>query len=196
MQQKKADKKISIINAATELFSEKGFHDVKLSEVARRANVGKGTIYTYFASKDELLIQCLLYGIPAYEKKVDQALAAKLEFKETFKKLIALRYELVQKKGPLISQFMALGPQLRISDKEYRSLIEVFEKSMSCMAGFFQQAIDAKILGDSLTAGQMAIMFQQIFDLNVLCKLYKEPTLKQEEVFDFLFNGFGQKRSK
>ncbi len=61
MQRKKPDRKLAVLEAATILFSEKSFHDVKLDEVAVAADVGKGTIYTYFRSKEELFVQCLVH---------------------------------------------------------------------------------------------------------------------------------------
>jgi len=43
-----------LIDAALEVFSEHGFNAAKLDEIAHRAGVSKGTIYLYFASKEEL----------------------------------------------------------------------------------------------------------------------------------------------
>jgi TetR/AcrR family transcriptional regulator, repressor of fatR-cypB operon len=44
-----------ILQAARELFSRKGFHETTLEQVAHYAEFGKGTIYNYFRSKEELL---------------------------------------------------------------------------------------------------------------------------------------------
>jgi AcrR family transcriptional regulator len=43
-----------ILAAATAVFAERDFHRVQVSEVAVRAGVGKGTLYLYFPTKDEL----------------------------------------------------------------------------------------------------------------------------------------------
>jgi TetR/AcrR family transcriptional regulator len=43
-----------LLAAALELFVEKGFAATKSEEVARRAGVSKGTLFLYFASKEEL----------------------------------------------------------------------------------------------------------------------------------------------
>ncbi|MCX5756521.1 MAG: TetR/AcrR family transcriptional regulator [Gemmatimonadetes bacterium] len=43
-----------ILIAAIEVFAEHGIADAKLEEIAARAGVSKGTIYLYFASKEEL----------------------------------------------------------------------------------------------------------------------------------------------
>jgi len=43
-----------ILKAARELFIKKGYHESTLEEIARHAEFGKGTIYNYFTSKEEL----------------------------------------------------------------------------------------------------------------------------------------------
>lgn len=45
-----------ILDAAAKVFAEKGFHHATTKEIARAAGVSEGTIYNYFASKDDLLI--------------------------------------------------------------------------------------------------------------------------------------------
>lgn len=44
----------AILDSAFEVFSDKGFAATRLEDVAARAGVGKGTIYLYVASKQEL----------------------------------------------------------------------------------------------------------------------------------------------
>ena len=50
-----ADRREAILQAALELFVERGFHGTAVPEVAERAAVGAGTIYRYFASKEALV---------------------------------------------------------------------------------------------------------------------------------------------
>ena len=50
-----------IVEAALKLFKERGFAAVRISDIAKEAGVGKGTVYEYFSSKEELLIKaCIL----------------------------------------------------------------------------------------------------------------------------------------
>ncbi len=51
-----ADKHERILDAAIDVFAEKGFHHARISDIAARAEVADGTIYLYFRNKDELLI--------------------------------------------------------------------------------------------------------------------------------------------
>ena len=48
------DKKELIINAAIKVFAEKGLDKGKIAEIAKEAGIGKGTVYEYFRSKDDI----------------------------------------------------------------------------------------------------------------------------------------------
>lgn len=48
-------KRRQIIEGAVRVFKKKGYHKATVREIAREANVGLGTIYDYFASKDDIL---------------------------------------------------------------------------------------------------------------------------------------------
>jgi TetR/AcrR family fatty acid metabolism transcriptional regulator len=52
---KSKDKFSTIIDAALEVFGEKGFYNATISEIARTAGVSEATIYEYFGSKEDLL---------------------------------------------------------------------------------------------------------------------------------------------
>jgi AcrR family transcriptional regulator len=54
-----AARRTQILDAAITVFSEKGFHRATIKEIARVAGIADGTIYTYFASKDEVLLAVL-----------------------------------------------------------------------------------------------------------------------------------------
>lgn len=49
------DKEEAILEAALDLFVERGFHGTAVPAVAERAGVGAGTIYRYFANKEALV---------------------------------------------------------------------------------------------------------------------------------------------
>jgi len=52
----KERKREQILRAAIKVFSRQGVHNFKMMDIAERAKVGKGTLYEYFPSKDELII--------------------------------------------------------------------------------------------------------------------------------------------
>ena len=62
MQVMDEQKRAKILTAATELFAAQPFHKVLLSDVAEAAAVGKGTLYIYFKSKEDLYLSVLYSG--------------------------------------------------------------------------------------------------------------------------------------
>lgn len=60
------DKRNIILQAALQVFSAKGFHPATVDEIARRAGVGKGTVYEYFPSKEALFHNVIQSGIDFY----------------------------------------------------------------------------------------------------------------------------------
>lgn len=62
-----------LVDAALELFLERGFAGTRMEDVAARAGVSKGSIYLHFATKEELFRAVVRAGIVP---RIDQAEAA------------------------------------------------------------------------------------------------------------------------
>jgi AcrR family transcriptional regulator len=52
---KSEDKRNAILEAATRLFAERGLAAAPTSEISKWAGVAEGTLFTYFATKDDLI---------------------------------------------------------------------------------------------------------------------------------------------
>lgn len=57
---KKIQSKKAIIHSAIELFAKKGLKDTSIADIMQDANLGIGTFYNYFQSKDDLLSSLLI----------------------------------------------------------------------------------------------------------------------------------------
>jgi AcrR family transcriptional regulator len=53
-------RRTEILQAALELFSQKGYHNVSMQEIAARAEFAVGTIYKFFKNKEELYREVLM----------------------------------------------------------------------------------------------------------------------------------------
>jgi AcrR family transcriptional regulator len=65
-----------LVDAALDLFIEKGFAATRLEDVAKRAGVSKGTLYLYFDSKEDLLKAAIREGYSEPLRHGEQALAS------------------------------------------------------------------------------------------------------------------------
>ncbi len=68
------DRRKNILNAATDIFSKYGFYGAKMEDIAKKAGIGKGTIYGYFDSKRSLFYEMIKYRIEEYKKGLDSSL--------------------------------------------------------------------------------------------------------------------------
>jgi len=88
---KKSNKRDDILQAALEIISERGFHGAPMSVIAEKAGVGAGTIYCYFHSKDELIIEINRM----LEEKMLSAIEKNYPFKKDIKKKFFYLYKTV-----------------------------------------------------------------------------------------------------
>jgi len=84
-----AEKKKRIIAAAGKIFSQKGFHQAKMDEIAMEAGVAKGTLYYNFSSKLKLFAATVTDGLNQIMAAVDNALESDLPFPAHFHSIVS-----------------------------------------------------------------------------------------------------------
>ena len=62
-QQQRQAKRNAVLQAAAQLFNERGFHATSLDDIAARLHVSKPTLYYYVKNKDQILIECVREGL-------------------------------------------------------------------------------------------------------------------------------------
>ncbi|WP_051235563.1 TetR/AcrR family transcriptional regulator [Marinimicrobium agarilyticum] len=71
---KSADERRSeILTVATEIFAERGYQVADMQAVADAAGVGKGTVYRYFPTKEELFTETLRFNLEQLKTEIDTA---------------------------------------------------------------------------------------------------------------------------
>ncbi len=71
-----AAKRNAILAGAADVFATRRFEDVLVDDVARRAGVGKGTLYRYFASKEDLYIGTVVASFADLRAGIENKLAS------------------------------------------------------------------------------------------------------------------------
>ena len=87
-----------IIDAAWELFREKGYGETTINDIIRKADISKGTFYYYFRSKDNML-DTLSEILDREYEKLESRIPADMD---SFEKLMLINYEVhsfIEKKG-------------------------------------------------------------------------------------------------
>ena len=87
---RKAARPSEIVDAALEVFAEKGFAAAKLDDIARRAGVSKATLYLYFDTKKEIFRAVARAAVASLLEALEsQAEGADAPFAEIAPRLLA-----------------------------------------------------------------------------------------------------------
>ena len=120
-------RKQAILEAALDVFAERGFEAARLDDVAARAGVAKGTLYLYFDDKEALFEEVVRNAVTPVLERLD-ALAAvpDLPTDKILENLFAVfeREVLGTKRKLLLRLIIAEGPRFpRIAQFYYRNVI-------------------------------------------------------------------------
>ncbi|KMY53183.1 TetR family transcriptional regulator [Bacillus sp. FJAT-27231] len=133
------DRKKQIVEAATKSFSLFGYKATTMDQVAKLANVGKGTIYTFFKNKEELfdeIVQTLIIEMrEAAEKAIDpsktfhenvhRALFQILQFRKKHQLTIKLFQEGKEMGTPAVLEVMNMMEEAVLSFIKEKILLAV-----------------------------------------------------------------------
>ena len=86
-------KKQAIIQAALQLFKEKGFKETSIKSIAEVAEVSPVSIYNYFGSKDNLVALCVNDLFEEITQQAEDILNSNLDFKTKLDHVFALCQE-------------------------------------------------------------------------------------------------------
>ena len=86
-------KKQAIIQAALQLFKDKGFKDTSIKSIAEAAEVSPVSIYNYFGSKDNLVALCVNDLFEEITQQAEDILNSNLDFKTKLDHAFALCQE-------------------------------------------------------------------------------------------------------
>jgi TetR/AcrR family fatty acid metabolism transcriptional regulator len=84
----KKEKKDQIIEAALREFSKKGFARTTINDIANAAGIGKGTVYEYFAHKEEIIQHAFMHFMRTFEINFQEVLISNVPALEKFKQIL------------------------------------------------------------------------------------------------------------
>lgn len=92
----KEERKIEILKAASRVFYYKGFEGTKIGDVAKEAGIGKGTVYEYFESKQQLFNEMVAYNRELHIQNINNTLKTGGDFRDKFIALARYQAQLVR----------------------------------------------------------------------------------------------------
>lgn len=161
----------SILKAARELLHEKGLSGASMNQIAKRAELGVATLYSYFTNKEELYIALQKEGLALLEKKIARATRRTTEPADKLR-IIA-------------ETFLAFSQK----NKNYYYIINYFGSSPEIL---FQPDLKAKI--DEQAAGSMQSP-QIAIEEGIAAGIFKKTNARYAGImFSALLQGLTQYR--
>lgn len=120
--EKRALREQEIVEHAIQLFSERGFLGVRMSDIARQTHYSMGTIYSHFESKEDLLIACAHVLVKEHQ----------------------LLFASVREQGVVaVEQIITLVQGVWVIASQFPELIEI--KNLSLMRSIWKRATEQRV---------------------------------------------------
>jgi len=188
-----------IIEAAVVVFAQKGYASATVADIAARAGIGKGTIYEYFASKEELFFAVFEWF------KLQTGVAAKVNIgvlgESASKRLEALSdaimgmWEEIEDVFTLTIEFWAASSSSQIRDrikKAFRKMYREFRDTVAALIregierGEFRSDTDPDSLAAALVGAWDALFLQAWFDRSF------DPLTTSKNFLKVIINGLSR----
>jgi AcrR family transcriptional regulator len=174
-QRRAAETRVRLFRCALQLFAERGFPNVTVEDITEAADVGKGTFFNYFASKDHVL------GVMAeiqLGKVREAATLAKSGRQTIYSVLHRLFLRIAEEPGrspdlarALISSFLASADVRRLIDRNMREGRKMVAQVVA--TGQKRREIDSRLKKE-----KVALQLQQAFmGTLLLWSLQGQPAL-------------------
>jgi AcrR family transcriptional regulator len=171
-----SDKRQRLVEAAGAVFAEKGYASTRVADIAERAGVGKGTVYEYFSSKEELLFAVFESINADISLRMDAALAAGGSSEEQLHNLLRLGAEVIAEQvdlQPVILDFWAASRGRGFEDTYREAVVASYTFFRGLVADFiregqrmgeFASTVDAEALAAMVVATVDGLGIQLFFD--------------------------------
>jgi len=190
------DKKTIIYEAALSLVNENiDLSRIKVADIALRANIGKGTVYEYFGSKEQVIGEALIYmfkrGIASFELVIDK----NKSFRESY--ILLLRSLSSMSKNRNLYNFMTMTEKdLAIHATIQKILYRQLEELRQIYFQMVEKLVDISVqegvikLKPSKYDWQTAVLSSMTYIF--VHKQFEEEFsfLEDEEVFEKAYNAY------
>jgi AcrR family transcriptional regulator len=174
------ERKDQIMNAAEEVFTQKGFSDARMDDIAEETGLSKGTLYLYYKSKDDLIIAILdrifqreFRAFESFDTASMSATDTIWNFVDTTTKDIRMMMRLL----PITYEFMGLAFRNKFVQKTFKAY---FNRYMDILIPIIQHGIDTGEFRPA-DAKEIALAMGAIMEGTLLLWVYDSTLVDPEK---------------
>jgi AcrR family transcriptional regulator len=177
---KKKKRVKEILRAAELMFLMKGFNNSSMDEIADLANLGKGTIYYYFRSKDEIFLSIIKREADKVYEEIVKRVSKEKSLYEIVKEIISFYLEYFSKNQTFLRLFFpCIEGLIKIEKKE---LLKEYTKSYRKHLKFIKTIISKKIEEERKTFSLKSLLnLINVFQIGIGLKLLEGKEKEAKE---------------
>jgi len=188
-QRRSAETRERLFRAALELFAQKGFAETTVEDITEIADVGKGTFFNYFPSKDHILLAFGEMQLRKLEAAIETARTAG-ESMPDFLRALGVRMTQEPTRNPAIIRALL---QAYLSTTPVRAAMMDLQRRVHALhTQMIQLGQERGEIRNDLPASEIAHVFRQtIFGTLLIWSLYGDATLNSriDTAFNLLWSG-------
>ncbi len=108
---------MAIVECAAEIFSQREFHEVLTDDIAQRLGIGKGTIYRYFKSKEELYLAAVGEGLNGLHTAITSVLQQSAPLETTIEAVVRTMVNYFWRRRDFFVLVHRLEPKLKAQER-------------------------------------------------------------------------------
>lgn len=116
-------KKEEIIQSATSIIEQKGFHNTTMEDIAAKLLMTKGSLYYYFKNKQDLLFQSQVLLLEQSIQNIESIIQEDTNAEEALQKAIKTHIEYLIEEQATFA--MGVSPEQFFSGEELRTIIKL-----------------------------------------------------------------------
>lgn len=186
------DKRDLILDAAARVMAERGYTGLKMEDVAAGAGVGKGTLYLYFSSKEQLLESVVRDAIDRYSDRMVEIAGSDRPGRDTLADLV--RYTIEYASGNRAMTRVAFEGMSGLRPEFRDWLLSRREQTLEIIAGMIARACernDMRRLDPGLAAEVVVGTMNAMAAASMIGGLSADREATVEQVTDMLWRGLG-----
>ena len=188
-QRRCAETRERIIRAALRLFSERGVVGTTIEDITNAADVGKGTFFNYFPSKEHILAHLCQLQMGKIQEFVSQAIGSPKSMDRLLYELASIVTEEFVRGPALVRSILA---PLFSSESAGHQMADDLERDRQMLAELMEAGQKRGEIRDDFTPIQLALQFQRaLFGTTVLWSLDPSKPLPDclKEMSNVLWSG-------
>lgn len=157
--QRRAETRSSILNAATECFSESGYEGTGVAEICSRAGVSKGAFYYHFETKESVFLELLNAWLGELERSLEAAARNAATIPESLLGMAGMMREVLKADRKRNSIFLELWTQASRHEHIRRATVSPYQKYQEILARLIRRGIEEGTLEpvDPVSASQVIL---------------------------------------